>query len=136
MNKRNLIVVIEDDKNNKFGCFVSSTIEKYRAEVYDENAFVFSLKNNGRIEEGNGMMKFNISLPYDGFCLCQKDEEYLFWIGDPDIFIMKYEYEGSYLSQRSFDYKGMEDVLIGRTGRYFGDDGDFTPKRIVVMQMN
>ena len=44
-----MIFVIED---------TTTTINKYNGHHSDSNAFVFSLKSNGRI---NGMMKFNIT---------------------------------------------------------------------------
>ena len=63
-----LIFVIEDEEDQKFGGYLNSKIDKvfsYNDEGYrcgdgtikDENAFVFSLQSNGRLNE---MMKFEI----------------------------------------------------------------------------
>ena len=57
VERRNLIFVIEDTENNKFGYYLSSKISKIGKPISDEFAFVFTLENNGRLKEGNGMMK-------------------------------------------------------------------------------
>ena len=54
LNKSNLIFLIETDENIKFGGFISSKIDKYYPYfISDENAFVFTFKDNKP-------MKFNI----------------------------------------------------------------------------
>ena len=83
--RKNLIIVIEDFENNKFGCFISSTIDQYDDYIQDKHAFIFTLKNNGRIKEGNGMKKFDISNCHYGFYLCTKQDNCLFWFGHGDI---------------------------------------------------
>ena len=129
MNKSNLMIVIEDDKNNKFGGYISSKIYKYDSWITDSNAFVFSLKSNGRL---NGMKKFNITEPQHAFILCQKsDSYYLFSIGaGVDIGVYKKNYSnGGWGTQCSFNYEGHQDVLKG-------SDFNFEMKRFVVIQMN
>ena len=126
MNKSNLMFVIEDDKNNKFGGYITSQI-KCQTWITDSNAFVFSLKSNGRL---NGMMKFNITEPQYAFYLYQKSYFYdLFLIGGGnDIGIYKKNnFNGGWGDQRSFNYEGHQDVLKG--------SGFFTIKRFVVIQM-
>ena len=64
MNKNQLVFVIEDEQNNKFGGYLNATIYRTNcgngwenSNILDSNAFVFSLKSNGRM---NRMMKFEI----------------------------------------------------------------------------
>ena len=52
--KNQLIFVVEDTNNNKFGGYIGSTINQL-GWTTDSNAFVFSLKSNGRLKK---MMKF------------------------------------------------------------------------------
>ena len=82
------------------------------------------------------MKKFDISDPENWFYLCDKYDEWLFWIGEFDISIQKKGFDGSNISPSSFNYEGMEDVLIGTTGTWSDTNGRFIPKRIVVIQMN
>ena len=134
-----MIFVIEDTENNKFGCFVSERFKRYdkcyEYDTYDDYAFIFTLKNNGRIKEGNGMMKFNITDPEHAFHLSFEDSEWLFWVGADDITVMKKGIEGSHINQKSFDFQGKQNVLIGRTGTDEDGKGNFTPKRVVAIQM-
>ena len=125
MNRSDLVFVVEDTNNNKFGGYITSTINKYDSSITDSNAFVFSLKSNGRLK---GMKKFNIIKPEKVFYLYNKSYNRLFEIGGGDICICK---KGSgykpYCLQRSFNYEGISNALCN--GRYF------TPKRITVIQM-
>ena len=58
-NKSNLAFIVEDTSNNKFGGYIVSTINAHTTnDINDSNAFIFSLKSNGRI---NGMKRFNIT---------------------------------------------------------------------------
>ena len=127
MNKSNLMFVIEDDKNNKFGGYITSQI-KCQTWITDSNAFVFSLKSNGRLDR---MMKFNITYPQCAFCLHQKSHQCnLFYIGaGVDIVVYKKSnFNGGWGDQRSFNYEGHQDVLKG--------SGSYTMKRFIVIQMN
>ena len=46
LNKQNLLFLIETDDNIKFGGFISSKINKIEDYISDENAFVFTFKDN------------------------------------------------------------------------------------------
>ena len=46
MNRSNLMFVIEDTNNNKFGGYITAKINEYDSWIYDSKAFVFSLKSN------------------------------------------------------------------------------------------
>ena len=127
MNRSNLMFVIEDTNNNKFGGYISSTINQYESWITDSKAFVFSLKSNGRL---NGMKKFDITQPQFAFYLYQKSSQiYLFSIGGNDIGVCKKNYRnGGWGNQQSFNYEGHQNVLKG-------NDDDYTMKRFVVIQM-
>ena len=58
LNKEKLLVIIEDEQNNKFGGYLNVKVDGTSKYISDSNAFIFSLKSNERI---NGMKKFNIS---------------------------------------------------------------------------
>ena len=125
MNRSNLIFVVEDTSNNKFGLYTTTKVEKYDSYHTDQNAFLFSLKSNGRL---NDMQKYNISFKKYGFYLCHKSNENIFWIGNgSDICIKKKGNPGSYCNQRGFNYQGISNALCGGS--------KFTPKRITVIQM-
>ena len=68
--KSNLIFVFEDTNGNKFGHYLKEKIRETWDFVVDENAFVFSLKSNGRLE---GMMKFDIKEEDEAFELYDED---------------------------------------------------------------
>ena len=57
--KNNLMFVVEYTNNNKFGYYLSSSVnQSLNNWTSDSNAFLFSLKSNGRV---NGMYKFEIN---------------------------------------------------------------------------
>ena len=126
-NKQNLIFLIESHNNIKFGGFISSKIDKIDKWISDENSFLFTFKDNKP-------MKFDVKKDFrknQVFYLFQKSDNWLFQIGH-DIYICK-QNEKSTIYQNehsSFDYQGIEEVLIGRTGGWC-----FSPKRIMVFQM-
>ena len=82
------------------------------------------------------MKKFEIITPHHGYRLSSKSDQFLFWNGSTDITITKNGIDGNYIDQSSFNYEGMENVLIGRSGNWSVRNGRFRPKRIVVIQMN
>ena len=128
-NKQNLLFLIEfENINIKFGGFISSKIDKfYPSSISDENAFIFTFKDNKP-------MKFNIKKDKKdkAFYLCHKSDSLnrLFEIGNDDIRIYKQNIKSSiYQNENSaFNYQGIENALIGKTG-------GFSPKRIMVFQM-
>ena len=134
LGKSHLIFVIEDTNGNKFGYYLSSNISSINNEIFDEHAFLFTLKNNGRITEGNGMMKFEHTKKEWACCVKNKGNHSLFGIGERfTLCLMKSNCKGcSFYEQYydCFDYHGTHDVIIGRN-----ETNKFTPKRIVVIQM-
>ena len=128
--KSNLIFVIEDTNNNKFGGFVSSTITKCDTWINDSNSFLFSLKSNGRL---NNMKQFKITEPQYGFWMWnQSYQYYLFKLGRDDIVICKKNYNnGGWCDETSYNYEGISNALYGKSG----SNNLFTPKRFIVIQM-
>ena len=132
MNKNQLSFVIEDEQNNKFGGYLSATINKttngggsWIDNISDSNAFLFSLKSKGRL---NGMMKFEIKNTSNTFLLWNSyDILFNFGSGHDISLLYKSNKTSSYCNQNSYDYHGQTNALCG--GR------NFTPKRFVVIQM-
>ncbi|BFU22112.1 trichohyalin, putative [Entamoeba histolytica] len=127
MNKKHVIIIIEDSEGNKFGGYVNEKIDKVDDYIYDSQSFLFSLESKGRME---GMMKFDIKQPQYAFCLFNQSDDWLFEFGYGFGDIRVYKENDkiiSYCCQWSFDYKGIENALCGHQF--------FTPKRIIVIEM-
>ncbi|BFU18330.1 trichohyalin, putative [Entamoeba histolytica] len=129
MNKEHIIIIIEDEEENKFGGYVNSKIDKGDDYINDSQSFVFSLESNGRIE---GMMKFDIKEPEYAFYLHNQSDDLLFAFGFgdgyEDILVFKEnDKTQSFCNQYSFEYNEIEDALCGNE--------NFTPKRILVIEM-
>ena len=139
--RENLVFLIEDDQNNTFGVFIKSKIDKFLIKqnnvwvgerIEDENAFIFSLRSNGRLHRP---MKFDLIKENKDivFSLFNSYSEMLFGIGgESDIVVMKKNYKNECRCiQNAFDYKGYENVLIGKSGI----EKPWTVQRIRVYQM-
>ena len=131
VGKSHFAIVIEDEEKNKFGYYTPKKIEQVGKYYNDQNAFLFSLKSNGRL---NGMMKFESLKMNDGFIVRSKSDSTLFGI-----------YSGFYLhkendknnsncyenaSDKYYDLRDQQYPLIGKP-----KSSKFTPKRITVIQM-
>ena len=125
MNRNDLLFIIEDDDGNKFGEYLHAKVTGWRSWVDDDKTFLFSLKSNGRLD---GMIKFEIKDNQHTFYLW--DDYDLFYIGNTDIRIYKSSRKSSSNSQSTstFDYHGLSNPLRGTSS-------EFTPKRIVVIQL-
>ena len=118
--KKQLCLIIEDIKGDKFGCFIKNEINREFEFIYDNNAFVFSLESNGRLD---GMKKFPIKNPANAFELYTRNGRWLFSVGRggsgeiDDINIMKSDcqdvYPGNGCSQHSYDYNNVKNALCG-----------------------
>ena len=138
MNKSNLAFIVEDEQNNKFGYYLSTQIQsnKYNSWIStDNNTFLFSLKSNGRL---NGMMKFEIKDTNKGYAVYQISHEYLIGLGaEFGIVLYKENSKGKSNCRQNnsyFDYHGTENPLVGGSG--IESRKYFTPKRIIVIEMN
>ena len=128
--KKEFIIVIEDENNNKFGCYSHEKINKKNERAKDEKLFLFSLESNGRY---SGMTKIESRYNrYNGFGINDKQQPILTEIGyGPAINIYKEHYKSEsvcYQEDEYFDYKGVKNALCG--------EESFTPKRFIVIQMN
>ena len=132
--------MIEKEEGEIFGCYINSIIEQSK-RVRDEHAFVFNLESNGRHE---GPMKFDIKKEkwYGAFYLFPDWNDVLFDCGY-DIRIKKENFKSkSYCWQNEnsrFDYRGVEKALVQNPydGKIDWENRPtFTPKRIIVIQMN
>ena len=131
IHKSNLVFIIEDENENKFGGYVNAEIGFTDNQwTTDPRAFLFSLKSNGRLYQP---MKFNVSKPSNAFRLYPKSSNRLFKFGEDEVRIekkgKKESYCHSYKYYSHYDYNGIENALRGTSGY-------FIPKRIVVIQMN
>ena len=133
--KYNLLIVIEDDQNNKFGGYITQPIQQ-NTWTSDKQAFLFSLKSNGRIKK---QMKFEIkeNVSKYAFYLGGKEESWLFQFScNHDIRICKQNSDGvSCCCQNNnyYDYHGTSNAFIPNC---FNKDQQFNPKRFVVIEMN
>ena len=132
LGKNNLIFVIEDQRNNKFGGFVSSQINSTGNFIEDSQSFLYSLKSNGRC---NQMMKFEIK-PQEtkySFKVFDKDSTPLFQFGASNGSELEMRKENSkndsacWHYDERYDYHGTSKILCG--------GGFFVPKRFIVIQM-
>ena len=128
IGKKQLVFLIEDEDGEKFGYYLNTeVIEKYRDWIETDNkSFEFNLQSNGRIKQP---MKFEIeNLEWGGYRLYKKSENYLIRLGD--IYLKKENFKNyscCWKNENWFDYHGIEKALCGKH--------DFTPKRILVIQM-
>ena len=132
IGKSKLMFLIEKDNKDLIGYYLNTqVVEKYEKTIpTDSKTFHFSLRSNGRVPdpikyEIKDVMKGGIGLEYNNDC-------YLVSIGY--IRLKKYHvkhFSFVYNSTPSFfDYHGYENPL---TSNYYHH---FTPKRIIVIQMN
>ena len=134
MNKSKLLFIIEDSIGNKFGAYVDTkTEERYKYWINtNTNTFLFSLKSNGRIKEG--MMKFECISGTCGYYLYENHDFGLINLGGAtDLYLQKYEHRtichgGNQIKEPYYNYHGYKNAL-------FGDQGNFTLKRMIVVQM-
>ena len=143
-DRSHLIFLIEDKEGQKFGGYINAKIDRchngsgdawqQQNLVSDPNAFVFSLKSNGRLPHP---MKFDIIDQSTAFLLNLTGEGWLFIFGrnyqSPlkwcDIAIDKQNKTTSYCKNNNFQYGNNQNALRGT-------DANFIPKRILVIQMN
>ena len=137
MYKNNLIFIIEDEENQRFGGYVSKSIDKTHngegngwlseAPIEDDDSFVFSLNSNGRFSHP---MTFPIQQGSKAFLLNNSNEIWLFLFGKGcDICIERKETKSqSFCENHVFKYGRHKDPLRGSRD-------NFSPKRFIVIQM-
>ena len=129
IGKSNLIFMITDEQNNRFGGYISSTITKPDTYINDPQAFIFSLNSNGRL---SAPTKFNINSPSNAFISMTNHERYILAFGGG--YDLKLDKKStSYMANSnpcSYNFGQNRNVLYGKT---YPDR--FTPKRWIVYQM-
>ena len=131
-----MVFIIEDTNNNKFGGYVNAKIEKYNCCHQDKNAFLFSLKSNGRL---NGMMKFEIQeqSAQSAFWLGKKNDSPLFYFGGGVIYLYKESAKTSSYCQQSdyyFNFHGVSNAFLENC-KLNGSSVRYVPKRFIVLEM-
>ena len=114
-------------------------IEDYDKDIQTDNkSFEFNLQSkNNRLKKP---MKFEIKDLTYGYGLYQKSNGYdLIGLGNIELMKENYKNESCCLqNEYNFNYHGIKNALCGKT-RYYENyeyKGYFTPKRILVIQMN
>ena len=131
IEKSHFVIIIEDEEDNKFGYYTPKKIEQIEKYYNDRNAFLFSLKSNGRLK---GMMKFESLKSDNGIKVKDNGSSYLFGIYD-GFWIYKTNCKNNSncvenYSDKSYDFHDQQYPLIGKPGK-----SAFTPRRITVIQM-
>ena len=129
IDKSNLLFMIDDMEYNRFGGYISSKITGADTYIKDPNAFIFSLKSNGRLP---GPTKFNIKDPDDAFTLITTHDRYIFAFGGGYDIKLDSKKTFNYANSNpcSYDFGNNTNALYGKIY-----PNRFTPKRWVVYQM-
>ena len=124
--KRNVCVVVEDERHNLFGGFIGNETQY----MNDQTCFVFSIKKDGVFNP----RKFKKNQQGYSYNICKNDFCVLMGFGltndyyYKDIYIYKKDYSCSGCClQYAFDYGNQEFALCGKI--------NFNVKRIIVYQM-
>ena len=129
IGKSNLLFMINDEQNNRFGGYISSQIIGPDTFIADSNAFIFSLNSNGRLSTPT---KFNIISQNSAFISITTHDRYIFAFGGG--YDLKLDKKStSYMANSnpsSYDFGQNRNALYGKT---YPDR--FTPKRWLVYQM-
>ena len=140
LGRSNVVLIIEDTNGNRFGAYFNSTIDSEISfsafgmngkTIMDSNAFVFSLKSNGRLDKP---MKFNITEEKSimAMFLFKESFDAVLSIGEvSDIVIQKQQNKTECsCNQKCFDYNGIENALIGKTD----EKNHFEMKQFIALQ--
>nr|BAN40996.1 hypothetical protein [Entamoeba invadens] len=125
VGRKEVVVVVEDMKGNKFGGVIFKTIQAEDLNTADPQAFAFVLKTKGKIK---GASKFKILEAHTNYAFgCYKDDHpRLFYITNC-IFVMKRGEGGSNC------ISGITEIPVKTN---FWGGVNFTPKRIFVFQLH
>ena len=122
MNHNQLYFIVIDSKNNVFGHYHSSVINKIDRDIYDSNIFIFTLYSNGRC----GIKKFN-NKNVNAYTYIYNDNRYYYCYG---YRICQIDTNNSGISNYIEDrFSGIEKTTLT------GNTNNFTTKRIIVIQM-
>ena len=129
IGKSNLLFIIDDMENNRFGGYINSKITSIDTFIKDQNAFIFSLKSNNRLP---GPAKFDIKHPNSAFISITTHKRYIFAFGGGyDIKLdSKKTADQANSNPSSYDFGNNKNALYGKIY-----PNRFTPKKWVVYQM-
>ena len=130
--KNHLIFIIEDMNGNKFGVYIDEKINTNREWTPITNSsFIFSLETNGR----NTAKKFEFKDTTHGYKLYANDDPNLISIGNGAIHLFKYQNSNQSTISKQDEYIDYENEMNSLHGETNDNPIQFTPKRIVVYQM-
>jgi hypothetical protein len=134
MFKSNLLFVVEDTMNNKYGYYFNGTIKTTGSWIKGKGSFLFSLKSNGRV---NGMHKFEEKDGCNGFYLYDKTNERLFETRYGFYLYKENQKTSSYVYEHNayYDFHGITKAFHPDAIKDSGNQKYFVPKRFVVIQM-
>ena len=130
IGKKQLVFLIEDEENYKFGYYLNTEIQnKFDKRLSTDNkTFEFNLKSNGVLTQP---MKFEIIDTSKAYCLFTQNSSDLIWIGEIRLHKEEMKRSSYCYEHGAFDYHNNKTVLCGKI-----TPDRYHPKRILVIQMN
>ena len=138
-NREQIVILLEDTNGNTFGCFIQNKIvsrvsfingEWIGNPISDQQAFLFELKTNGKLDRPYKFTCKQNTLNDSMFILYGPQEELLFSLGNGDLSICKQSRKNEcFCQQNTYDYQEGKHPLFGNTKT------EFEVKRIQVFQM-
>ena len=125
--KNNIIVLVEDTKNNVFGGYIGNNVN-IKSKSKDPTCYLFSLKKDGKYT----MKTYKRNTNGNSYWLPSNREDVLIAFGMnnhscEDLTLYKKDFSTGYCDQFCFDYQNEENALV--------PNRDFIIKRIIVYQM-
>ncbi|KAL7721843.1 TLDc domain-containing protein [Entamoeba marina] len=128
-NKSNLYFISFDENNNVYGGYIGNEINRYNQDILDENAFVFSLIRNGKVNN-------RVYSIHEGenraFWLFSKNSEC--WLyAFADFVVSKIGVDLSFCVDDNFFYDYKNDIT---PLTYVTYPKKFIVERVIALQMN
>ena len=132
VGKRQIVFLIEEEKGEKFGYYLNTTVKESMSVVEtDTSSFEFNLHSNGRLQEP---MKFEIKdVKKGGYLVWKKSSDILIQMGNIVLNKENKKTESYCIHNGRFNYHGISKALCGKAG-YASKDA-FVPKHFSVIQM-
>ena len=125
--KKNIIVLIEDERKNLFGGYIGNEIQIWKY-MKDESCYLFSLRKNGKYRFKKYLKNetgYSYIIPNDS-----SDGLMAFGVNNnrgKDITLYKKDYSSGYCEQECYEYSRQTFTLTGKCC--------FNIKRIVIYQL-
>ncbi|KAL7722967.1 TLDc domain-containing protein [Entamoeba marina] len=129
IGKKNLCFISFDDNHNVFGGYVDTLINKTYEFITDPNAFLFSLKRNGKVSDK--IYPIRSTKHNKAFYLYSNDDRLYYFGNGGDISISKVDYLNSWCDPNSYEYNNQENTFVD-----CNYPNHFDIKRLIVLQMN